>query len=172
MSRCPYTITLSDADREYLQKTSQCRTSPAHMADRSRILLKKEKGHTGREIAQGLDISINTVRLCIQKYHKGGVKATLSDAGRSGHPVEITDDAMHGSSILPASVPQTSDTPRSCGRSRTYMHIQIHASEAGFPRLETISKARVGQLLKKSEIKPFKIKYYCEKRDPLFESKM
>lgn len=43
MSRCPYTITLSDADREYLQKTSRCRTSPAHMADRSRILLKKDK---------------------------------------------------------------------------------------------------------------------------------
>lgn len=34
------------------------------------------------------------------------------------------------------------------------------------------SKARVGQILKASEIKPFKVKYYCEKRGPLFESKM
>lgn len=51
MSKIPYTITLSDADKEYLQKISRCRTSPAYMADRSRILPKKEKGHTDKEIA-------------------------------------------------------------------------------------------------------------------------
>lgn len=173
MSRCPYTITLSDADREYLKKISRCRTSPAHMADRSRILLKKEKGRPDKEIAQGLDISINTVRLCIQKYREGGVKAALSDAERSGHPTEITDDALawiiHTACQRPADLGYAQEL---WTLKNLHRHIQDHAPEAGFPRLETVSKARVGQLLKKSEIKPFKIKYYCEKRDPLFESKM
>jgi transposase len=53
-----------------------------------------------------------------------------------------------------------------------HKHIKDHACEAGFPRLETVSKTRVQQILKRQEIKPFKIKYYCEKRDPDFEIKM
>ena len=51
-------------------------------------------------------------------------------------------------------------------------HIREHDCDAGFHRLETISKARVQQILKEQDIKPFKIKYYCEKRDPDFETKM
>lgn len=173
MSRCPYTITLSDADREYLQKISRCRTSPAHLADRSRILLKKEKGCTEREIAQGLAISVNTVRLCIRKYRAGGIKAALSDAERSGHPVEITHDALAWIISVACQRPADPGYAQELWTLKNlHQYIQGHAVQAGFPRLETISKARVGQLLKKSEIKPFKIKYYCEKRDPLFESKM
>ena len=34
------------------------------------------------------------------------------------------------------------------------------------------AKSWGGQLLQESDIRPFKIKYYCEKRDSLFESKM
>lgn len=143
------------------------------MADRSRILLKKEKGYTDREIAQGLDISINTVRLCIQKYRKGGIKAALSDAGRSGHPAEITDGALAWVINIACQRPAGLGYAQELWTLKNlHIHIQSHALEAGFPRLETISKARVGQLLKKSEIKLFKIKYYCEKRGPLFESKM
>ena len=36
----------------------------------------------------------------------------------------------------------------------------------------TITKPMVQKILHRSEIKPFKIKYYCEKRDPDFEAKM
>lgn len=55
---------------------------------------------------------------------------------------------------------------------KLHKHIQGHAAEAGFPRLVTVSKTRIQQILKKQEFKPFKIKYYCEKRDPDFETKM
>ena len=47
---------------------------------------------------------------------------------------------------------------------KLHKHIQDYAAEAGFPRLTTISKTRIQQILKEQEIKPFKIKYYCEKR--------
>lgn len=53
-----------------------------------------------------------------------------------------------------------------------HQHIQSHATEAGYPRLATITRPMVQKILKRSEIKPFRIKYYCEKRDPDFESKM
>ena len=43
--------------------------------------------------------------------------------------------------------------------------------EAGYPRLSTVTKPYIQKFLKEQDSKPFKIKYYCEKRDPDFESK-
>ena len=53
-----------------------------------------------------------------------------------------------------------------------HQHIQKHAEEAGYSRLTTITKPMVQKILQRSDIKPFKIQYYCEKRDPEFEAKM
>ena len=53
-----------------------------------------------------------------------------------------------------------------------HKYIQKHAEEAGYPRLSTVTKPYIQKFLKEQDIKPFKIKYYCEKRDPDFESKM
>jgi len=38
--------------------------------------------------------------------------------------------------------------------------------------LKTMTRPMLQKILKRSEIKPFKIRYYCEKRDPDFENKM
>ena len=51
-------------------------------------------------------------------------------------------------------------------------HIRSKAVEAGFPRLATISRNEVCTILEKGRIKPFKMKYYCEKKTLNFESKM
>ncbi len=53
-----------------------------------------------------------------------------------------------------------------------HRHIKEHARKPGFPRPEITSKPKVWQILKEQEIKPFKIKYYCKKRVPDFETKM
>ena len=50
--------------------------------------------------------------------------------------------------------------------------IQKHAEEAGYPRLSTVTKPYIQKFLKEQDMKPFKIEYYYEKRDPDFESKM
>ena len=46
------------------------------------------------------------------------------------------------------------------------------AEAAGFVRLSTIHKSTVHTILDAAEIKPFRIKYYCENRDPQFDEKM
>ena len=61
--------------------------------DRARILLYKADGMTFQQIADKLAISTATVRLCVSKFHKGGLDAALFDVQRSGRPSEITDDA-------------------------------------------------------------------------------
>ena len=56
--------------------------------------------------------------------------------------------------------------------SSLHKYVQKHAEEAGYPRLSTVTKPYIQKFLKEQDMKPFKIKYYCEKRDPDFESKM
>lgn len=94
------------------------------------------------------------MRLCIQKYRKGGVKAALSDAERSGQPTEITDDALAWIIHIACQRPADPGYSQELWTLKNlHRHIQDHASEAGFPRLETISKACVGQLLKGIRVK-------------------
>ena len=48
---------------------------------------------TFSDIAEKLAVSPSAVRLCISKYHDGGIENALSDNQRLGHLSEITDDA-------------------------------------------------------------------------------
>ena len=50
--------------------------------------------------------------------------------------------------------------------------INKNAEAAGFIRLSTIHKSTIHTILDEAEIKPFRIKYYCENRDPDFDNKM
>ena len=49
---------------------------------------------TNGEIAERIDVNINTVKLCLNKYKAGGIQRALYDDQRTGRPVEITDDAV------------------------------------------------------------------------------
>jgi len=51
-------------------------------------------------------------------------------------------------------------------------HIRRHCVEAGHPSLMKLSRSKLHRILKGGEIRPHKIRYYVERRDPDFERKM
>ena len=135
--------------------------------------LYKADGMTFQQIADKLAISTATVRLCISKFQKGGLDAALFDVQRPGRPSEITDDAkawmIHIACQRPTELGYAQEL---WTLTSLHKYIQKHAEEAGYPRLSTVTKPYIQKFLKEQDMKPFKIKYYCEKRDPDFESKM
>lgn len=166
-------LPLSDEDKKYLKSLSKTRTIQAQVVDRARILLYKADGVSFDDIAARLNISKRTVRLCISKFNTGGLDAALFDAKRSGRPAEVSDDAKAWIINLACQRPADLGYSQELWTlAKLHKHIQQHAQQAGFPRLTTITKAYVQKLIQDNQIKPFKIKYYCEKRDPDFESKM
>ena len=166
-------LPLSDEDKKYLKSLSKTRTIQAQVVDRARILLYKADGVSFDDIAARLNISKRTVCLCISKFNTGGLDAALFDAKRSGRPAEVSDDAKAWIINLACQRPADLGYSQELWTlAKLHKHIQQHAQQAGFPRLTTITKAYVQKLLQDNQIKPFKIKYYCEKRDPDFESKM
>lgn len=173
MPRNSATLILNDGDYEYLRSLIKQRTIQAQVVIRAHILLDKANGITVRDIARIYDLSTNTVRLCINKYKEGGTDRALFDDQRKGRPVEITDDAIAWMIDIACQRPADLGYSQELWTLKNlHQHIQNNAEEAGYPRLKTMTRPMLQKILKKSEIKPFKIKYYCEKRDPDFENKM
>jgi len=87
--------------------------------------------------------------------------------------VEITDDAVAWIINIACQRPAELGYSQELWTLKNlHSHIQNHALEAGYPRLATITKPMVQKILSRNDLKPFIIKYYCEKRDPDFEHKM
>ena len=95
MPALPYSITISDEERAYLKSLIKTRTIQAQVVDRARMLLWKSEAKTDKAIADGLGVSVNTVRRCIDRYLNNGINLAIFDDERSGRPAEITDDAKY-----------------------------------------------------------------------------
>ena len=166
-------IILSDDDYKYLQSLIRQRTIQAQTVDRAKMLIYKSQGNANRTIAERLDVNINTVKLCIKKYQSGGIQTALFDEQRKGRPVEITDDAVAWIISLACQRPADLGYSQELWTLKNlHEHIQKNAEEEGYPRLKTVTKPMVQKILARNDLKPFKIKYYCEKRDPDFDKKM
>lgn len=173
MPALPYSITIPDEERTYLLTLIKARTIQSQIVDRARMLLWKSEGKTDKSIADGLGVSVNTVRRCVDRYLNSDINLAIFDDERYGCPVEITDDAK--SWIVSVACQKPCDLGYSAELwtlAALHKHIQTHAEEAGYPRLKTVTKPWLQKFLKKMDLKPFKIKYYLERKDPDFDNKM
>ena len=111
--------------------------------------------------------------LCLNKYAEGGVENALFDAPGRGRNAEITDDEKAWIINIACQKPiDFGYAAETWTYAKLTSHINKNAEAAGYARLSTIHKSTVHSILDEAEIKPFRIKYYCENRDPDFDSKM
>ena len=73
MSKIVTTIKLSEDERDYLVSLIKTRTIQAQIVDRARMLLWKSDGRTFSDIAEALDVSVPTVRRCIERFNTNGM---------------------------------------------------------------------------------------------------
>ena len=173
MARKSSILVLSPEDRDYLEAQTRARTIQAQTVNRARILLLKADGCTVEEIADKVGLNRKSVMLCISKYNEGGVENALYDAPGRGRNAEITNEEkawiINIACQKPTSFGYAAET---WTYAKLTSHINKNAEAAGFVRLSTIHKSTVHTILDAAEIKPFRIKYYCENRDPQFDEKM
>jgi transposase len=130
-------------------------------------------GQSDETIARRYHVSRSTVVLCIQKCLEFGVDAALAELPRSGKPRQVPDDAIAWVQHCAC------QKPKELGYSYelwTYQllhaHVRQHCVPAGHPALKKLSRSKLHQILRQGELRPHKIRYYVERRDPAFESKM
>ena len=173
MGRKSTVIELTSADREYLELQTRARTIQAQTVNRARILLLKADGHSIDDIADKVGMNRKSVMLCLSKFKKGGIENALFDAPGRGRNPEITDEEkawiINIACQRPADYGYAAET---WTYAKLTSHINKTAEAAGYVRLSTIHKSTVYTILSEADIKPHKITYYCENRDPDFDSKM
>ena len=166
-------IELIDGDKEYFESLLRNRTMQAQAVQRARVLLLKAEGLSIDVIADKVGINRKSVMLCIEKYMEGGAENALNDAPGRGRNPEITDDEKAWIISIACRRPyELGYSSETWTLSRLTIYINGNAETAGYIRLSTISQSSIHKILEQAEIKPHKIRYYCEKRDPEFEQKM
>lgn len=173
MGRTATKITLTADDRNYLETQTRARTIQAQTVARAKILLLKADGESTDAIANKIGINRKSVLLCIRKFKDGGIENALFDAPGRGRNPEITDDEKAWITSIACQKPvDLGYSAETWTRALLTKHINKNAETAGHIRLSTISQSKVRDILEEANIKPNKIKYYCERRDPDFDEKM
>jgi len=158
---------------EMLDALSSSRTEPIHRVERARILLAFAGGATVSAIAQRFGTNRMKVERCINKALQLGIAASLEDLPGRGKPPKISEDARAWILSLACQKPKDLGYSYELWTARLLAsHIRAHCQEAGHVSLSRISRGTVSKILTKSKVRPHKITYYLERRDPEFEIKM
>lgn len=173
----PKPLLLTIEHKEKLEKLVKSGMTPAIIVQRAKILLFKADGRSNDSVADELGINKRTVLLWTKKYRNRSANETLDDIlsvseGR-GPKEEISGEAKTWMIGIACQKPKDLGyAAETWTNSALTKHIRQHAAAAGYQRLTTISESSVFNILSKSNIKPFRVQYYCERRDPDFDSKM
>ena len=166
-------LEISEKDKIYFESLVRSRTMQAQIVQRARIILLKAKGVSIDIIADKVGIDRKSVMLCIKKYNANGADNALYDACGRGRNPEISDDEKAWIINIACQRPYELNCPEEMWTyTRLTTYINKSAESAGYIRLSTISRSSIKNILDNAEIKPHKIRYYCEKRDPDFDKKM
>jgi transposase len=166
-------LQFTEPERRKLESIGKSRTEEKRRTVRAAILLASLSGQSDESIARRHHVSRSTVVLCIQKCLQFGLDAALGDLPRPGKPRQLPDDAIAWVQNCAC------QKPKELGYSYelwTYKlltaHVRRHCVAAGHPALQKLSRSKLHKILRKGELRPHKVRYYVERRDPGFEAKM
>lgn len=166
-------LAISGKDLKELEILSRSRTEPANRIQRATILLKYAMGEKITSIARQLNTTRPLVYRTIDKALAFGALQSLDDIQRSGRSRAIDDNAKNW--ILSTACQKPTElgyAAETWTYTQLVAHIQKHATTLGHHCLEKISRSKLHDILTEGEIKPHKIRYYLERRDPKFDEKM
>ena len=166
-------LVLTLEEEQLLETLRTSRAAPVREVERARILLEYHAGNGPSTIQRALNISRVTIYHCLHKALEMGVEAGLKDAfHRPKEPVITAADkawVVHLACTKPKDLGYAAEL---WTRKALAGHVRQQAQGAGHPSLTRAVKATVQRILDEQQLQPHKVKYYLERRDPEFESKM
>jgi transposase len=166
-------LLLTPDEEQLLESLRTSRAAPVREVERARILLEYRAGNNPSAIQRALHISRVTIYHCLHKALAMGVEAGLKDAFHRPKEPAITpaDKAwvVHLACTKPKDLGYAAEL---WTRQALAAHVRQQAPSAGHPSLTRAAKATVQRILDEQQLQPHKVKYYLERRDPEFESKM
>ena len=166
-------LVLTPEQRAALEVLAGSRTAAAREVERTKVLLGYAAGTSITALQRQLGFSRPMIYRCVDKALAAGVQMGLKDKYHRPHEPEITDEAKAWVVSIACTTPKDHGLAAELWTiSALARFISQGAEAAGFTRLANAGKSTVWRILHQNEIKPHKIRYYLEKRDPEFDRKM
>lgn len=166
-------LVLTTEQQAKLELIKKSRTEKASRIERAKVLLAYADNASISSIARMLSTNRPKIERCIDKALQLGVLAAIDDLPRSGKKERISPEARAWLISLACQKPK--DLGYSLELWTTNLlaqHCRKHCNEAGQASLAKISRGTVSKILRKNVVRPHKITYYLERKDPEFDTKM
>src|SRR6476661_4424398 len=159
--------------RQRLLEISRSRTEPTGRVERARIILAYLDDPSAYAVARAIGVTQQTVTRCLERAAELGVIEALDDRPRAGRDPVMTAEAKTWLVALACRKAKELGHPHELWTTRLLAaHARQHGPTAGHPSLAKLAQGTVCKILAEHEVKPHKVRYYLEKRDPEFEPKM
>ena len=164
---------LTDADTAKLRAMAQSRTEPASRVERARVLLAYREDPSFFAVGQGLGLHHQTVQRCVERAVAEGPLAALDDRPRPGREPTLTVEAKAWLVDLACRKAKDFGYPHELWTTRLLAgHARAQGPAEGHACLANLAQGTVCKLLDQDDVKPHKVRYYLERRDPEFAAKM
>src|SRR5712672_1146772 len=166
-------LSLGNADVVMLRSIAQSRTEPASRVERGRILLAYREDPSFFAVGRALGLHHQTVQRCVERAVAEGPMTALDDRPRRGREPTITLEAKAWLVSLACCKAKELGYPHELWTTRLLArHAREHGPAEGHACLGKLVQGTVCKILNEKEVKPHKVRYYLERRDPEFEEKM
>src|SRR6516165_6219650 len=162
-----------EAQRLQLEEISRSRTESASRVERARIVLAYLAEPSAYAVARAVGVAQQTVGRCLERAAELGVIEALDDRPRAGRDPVITPEAKTWLVALACRKSKELGYPHELWTTRLLAaHARQYGPPAGHPSLSKLAQGTICKILAEHEVRPHKVRYYLEKRDPEFEPKM
>jgi transposase len=166
-------LALSDESIAELTRIARSRTAPASRVERARMLLAYRETPSFYAVGQAIGVTHQTVERCVRRAERLGAMAALDDSPRPGREPVITDEARTFVVDLACRKAKDLGYPHELWTTRLLArHAREHGSAEGHACFAKLAQGTLCKILNEQEIKPHKVRYYLERRDPEFKTKM
>src|SRR4249919_3259223 len=166
-------LALSDEEIAALTTISRSRTEPASRVERARMLLSYRENSSFFAVGRTVGVHHQTVQRCVERAVAHGPMAALDDLPRPGKQPTITAEAKAWVVDLACRKAKELGYPHELWTTRLLArHAREHGPAQGHTCLAKLAQGTLCNILNEQEIKPHKIRYYLERRDPEFKQKM
>jgi transposase len=166
-------LVLTPEQRATLKELAASRSAATREVERAKVMLGYADGLSVTELQRQLGFSRPMIYRCVDKALAAGVQMGLKDKYHRPHEPEIGDEAKAWVVSIACTKPKDQGMAAELWSiSALARFVSERAAAAGFTRLAGAGKSTVWRILDDNDIKPHKIRYYLEKRDPDFDRKM
>src|SRR3989304_5023675 len=166
-------LIFDEKQKEQLKTISQSRKAPIREVQRANILLRYSEDMPITDIEKMVQVSRPTIYKWVEKALAMGTEEGMKDKYHRPREPVITEEAKAWVINLACKKPTDFGyAAEMWTRSALSDHVKKYALEAGYDCLKKAAKATIQRILDEHPIRPHKVAYYLERRDPDFEQKM